>query len=60
MREKQSRRETRIVNMLHFIQTSIFKSLFGRQADSLEKSREADDVCAPFKYINRNNRDFVS
>lgn len=45
-REKAARRETRMVNMLHFIQTNVFRSLYGRPADSLEKSREADDVCA--------------
>ncbi|KAI9229387.1 MAG: NO signaling/Golgi transport ligand-binding domain-containing protein [Piptocephalis tieghemiana] len=43
LREKNPRRETRILGILYFINASIWKALFGRQADSLEKSTENDD-----------------
>lgn len=44
-REKNSRRETRILGILQFIHTVVWKTLFGKPADSLEKSREHDDEC---------------
>jgi len=44
-REKNSRRETRILGILQFIHTTVWKTLFGKPADSLEKSREHDDEC---------------
>jgi hypothetical protein len=46
-REKNSRRETRILGILQFIHTVVWKTLFGKAADSLEKSREHDDECTP-------------
>mmetsp|Transcript_4471 Transcript_4471/g.12524 ORF Transcript_4471/g.12524 Transcript_4471/m.12524 type:complete len:191 (+) Transcript_4471:80-652(+) len=42
-REKISRRETKVVSILSFIHSTIWKSLFGKAADSLEKSTEHDD-----------------
>ena len=42
-REKIVKRETKIVAMLSFIHSWIWKALFGRSADSLEKSTEHDD-----------------
>ena len=44
-REKNSRRETRILGILQFIHSVVWKTLFGKPADSLEKSREHDDEC---------------
>ena len=44
-REKNSRRETRILGILQFIHTIVWKTLFGKPADSLEKSRENEDEC---------------
>jgi hypothetical protein len=44
-REKNSRRETRILGILQFIHTTVWKTLFGKAADALEKSRESDDEC---------------
>lgn len=44
-REKNSKRETRILGILQFIHTVVWKTLFGKPADSLEKSREHDDEC---------------
>ena len=46
-REKNSKRETRILGILQFIHTTVWKTLFGKPADSLEKSRENEDEC-PF------------
>ncbi|CAG8529548.1 13907_t:CDS:2 [Ambispora leptoticha] len=42
-REKNSKRETRVIGILSFINTTVWKTLFGKQADSLEKSTENDD-----------------
>ena len=43
LREKSSRRETRVLGILHFITSPVWKLLFGAAADSLEKSVEHDD-----------------
>ena len=43
VREKTSRRETRIVNMLQYISNVVWKHLFNKAADNLEKSLENDD-----------------
>ena len=45
-REKNLRRETRVVGILSFIHTSVFRTLFGKPADSLERSNEREDECA--------------
>ncbi|KAJ3046713.1 TRAPP subunit trs31 [Rhizophlyctis rosea] len=42
-RERNSRRDTRVLNVLSFIHSTIWKSLFGKPADSLEKGTENDD-----------------
>eukprot|EP00163_Fabomonas_tropica_P024174 TRINITY_DN417_c1_g1_i2.p1 TRINITY_DN417_c1_g1~~TRINITY_DN417_c1_g1_i2.p1 ORF type:complete len:187 (+),score=16.86 TRINITY_DN417_c1_g1_i2:277-837(+) len=42
-RDKNSRRETKILNILGFISNTVWKTLFGKAADSLEKSTENDD-----------------
>ncbi|RKP09449.1 NO signaling/Golgi transport ligand-binding domain-containing protein [Thamnocephalis sphaerospora] len=42
-REKNVRRETRVINMLYFINSTVWKALFGRVADSLERSTENED-----------------
>lgn len=44
-REKNIRRETRILGVLYFINTTVWRTLFGKQADSLEKSTEHEDEC---------------
>ncbi|KAL7004956.1 Trafficking protein particle complex subunit 31 [Cystobasidiomycetes sp. EMM_F5] len=36
-------RHTRLLPVLHYVHTTLFKYLFGRPASSLEKSTEADD-----------------
>ena len=42
-REKSSKRETRMLSILQFIQSTVWKMLFGNSADSLEKSVEQED-----------------
>eukprot|EP01132_Coremiostelium_polycephalum_P000980 gene980-1246_t len=43
VRDKNSKRETKLLGMLSFIHSTVWKAMFGKQADSLEKSTEADD-----------------
>ncbi|KAG2231967.1 hypothetical protein INT48_001276 [Thamnidium elegans] len=42
-REKNAKRETKILGILYFIHSTVWKALFGKPADSLEKSTENDD-----------------
>ena len=42
---KNAKRETRVLGILYFINTVVWKSLFGKPADSLEKSTEHEDEC---------------
>ncbi|KAI8811827.1 NO signaling/Golgi transport ligand-binding domain-containing protein [Cladochytrium replicatum] len=42
-RDKPNRRENRVLGILYFIHSNVWKSLFGKQADSLEKGTENDD-----------------
>lgn len=42
-RERACRRETRILDMLRFVHSTLWKYLFGRQAKDLEQSNEAED-----------------
>lgn len=44
-REKSSKRETKFIGILSFIHTNVWKVLFGKTADSLEKSTEQEDEC---------------
>ncbi|EPB71313.1 transport protein particle component, Bet3 [Ancylostoma ceylanicum] len=43
LREKGYRRETKLLGMLMFIKSSVWKNLFGKEADKLERSN--DDQC---------------
>ncbi|KAF9166841.1 TRAPP subunit trs31 [Actinomortierella ambigua] len=54
-RDKNSKRETKVLGMLYFIHTTVWKNLFGKQADSLEKSTENDD-----EYMISDNDPIVS
>ncbi|KAF9903070.1 TRAPP subunit trs31 [Linnemannia zychae] len=54
-RDKNSKRETRVLGMLYFIHTTVWKTLFGKQADSLEKSTENED-----EYMISDNDPMVS
>ena len=39
----QTKRETRLMSILHFVSSSVWKSLFGKAADSLERSIDHTD-----------------
>ncbi|KAF9089561.1 TRAPP subunit trs31 [Mortierella sp. GBA35] len=54
-RDKNSKRETRVLGMLYFIHTTVWKTMFGKQADSLEKSTENED-----EYMISDNDPMVS
>ena len=45
LRERVNKRETRVVNMLQFISNIVWKHLFGKVADNLERSVENEDEC---------------
>mmetsp|Transcript_12116 Transcript_12116/g.26205 ORF Transcript_12116/g.26205 Transcript_12116/m.26205 type:complete len:212 (-) Transcript_12116:73-708(-) len=42
-RARETKRETRLMNILHFISSNVWKSLFGKAADSLERSIDHAD-----------------
>jgi hypothetical protein len=42
-RDKNSKRETRVLGILYFIHTTVWKTLFGKHADTLEKSTEIEN-----------------
>lgn len=44
-REKGSKRETRVLQILLFVHSTVWKTLFGKQADALERSTEHEDEC---------------
>ena len=41
--KQQYKRETRLMNMLQFVSTQVWRALFGKPADSLERSVENAD-----------------
>jgi trafficking protein particle complex subunit 5 len=47
-RDKKYQRETKVEAMLHFINNVIWKNLFGKQADSLQKSSQKENQCMFF------------
>lgn len=53
-REKVAKREIKVINVLYFIHSTVWKSLFGKPADSLEKSTENEDECrfSPWMKLN--------
>ncbi|KAJ1382585.1 trafficking protein particle complex subunit 5, partial [Ochromonadaceae sp. CCMP2298] len=42
-RDRLTRRETRIVNMLQYVSNTVWKHLFNKPADNLERSTENED-----------------
>ncbi|KAG7216140.1 hypothetical protein INR49_028988 [Caranx melampygus] len=42
LREKNGKRETKVLNMLLFIKVNVWKSLFGKEADKLEQANDDD------------------
>lgn len=47
---RQPKRETRLLPVLLWLHTHLWKAIFGRPADSLERSTERSDECA-FKVV---------
>jgi hypothetical protein len=46
IRDKNGKyRETHLVNMLLYIKTTLWKTLFGKEADNLEQSTESEGTC---------------
>jgi hypothetical protein len=45
-RDKANRKETNLIAMLQFVTTSVWRSLFGKVADGLEKADKSEDTCA--------------
>lgn len=44
-RDRLTKRETRLVNMLQFVCNTVWKHLFNKAADNLERSTENEDEC---------------
>nr|XP_033779364.1 trafficking protein particle complex subunit 5 isoform X2 [Geotrypetes seraphini] len=42
MREKNGKRETKVINILLFIKVNVWKALFGKEADKLEQANDDD------------------
>ena len=45
VRDKSYKRETRLINVLLFLKTVVWKSLFGKEADKLEQATDNESVC---------------
>lgn len=56
-REKNFKREQKIEGMLSFISYTIWKVLFGKHADSLEKNNDSNDQCNV--HINSKDSDII-
>ena len=46
-RESKAKRETRLLNMLRFVHSTLWKYMFGRQARDLEQSNTVQPPPAP-------------
>ena len=44
-RDRATKRETRLVGMLQYVSNVLWKHLFGKAADNLERSMENEDEC---------------
>jgi hypothetical protein len=44
-REKNFKRETKLIGIISFIHGNVWRVMFGKQADALERSSEQDDEC---------------
>lgn len=45
IREKNFKRETRLINMLIFIRSKVWPMLFGKEADKLEQANDDKNTC---------------
>ena len=49
-RSREFKRETKLMSILQFVSTTVWKSLFGKPADSLERSIDHSDEFMIFDY----------
>ena len=45
VRDRNYKRETRLINVLVFIKTVVWRSLFGKEADKLEQATDSETIC---------------
>lgn len=45
--DQDPKQEHRLIPILQFVHTQVYRYLFGRPADGLEKSVDGDDECEP-------------
>jgi len=48
---KNPKREIKLIQVLMFIHTQVWKAVFGKPADALERGLEKDDECRPFRHF---------
>ena len=59
-RDKANRKETNLIAMLQFVTTSVWRSLFGKVADGLEKADKSEDTCASARLNGTESTDYSS
>lgn len=52
IRDKNFKRETKLINMLIFIKTSFWRTLFGKEADKLEHANDDQNTCKLLPNLN--------
>ena len=45
IRERNAKREIRLINVLVFIKSSVWKALFSKEADNLESATDDETTC---------------
>ena len=55
-RDRVTRRETRIVSILQYVSQVLWKYLFNKTADNLERSMQNEDECKAIAYIYHYNQ----
>lgn len=58
-REKTYKRETRIVGLLSMIHSTFWRQLIGRNADSLEISKESEEECTNDYFYSSLSADMI-
>ncbi|PIK42528.1 putative trafficking protein particle complex subunit 5 [Apostichopus japonicus] len=51
IREKGLRRETKLLNILLFIKSNVWKALFGKEADKLEHANDEERTCILLQFL---------
>lgn len=44
-REKNDKKETRLIALLQFVHSTVWRALFGKPGDGLERSKQSADEC---------------